>query len=262
MNMDLLLFGAALLALVIAERMPRLRFQSSPLIRPFFTSDLWYLATGGILLSLVMRAQAVPWSGIFAGNVQHALADVPYALTVGAAIILHDLGGYGSHILLHRITALWELHKVHHSSRTLDWLATFRAHILEHALRHLLSPVLLILLGFPLTAVGIAGAVTSVWAALVHANLGVSWRWLEPVFITPRLHRLHHVPATSERNLGVVLSVWDRLRGTLETSPTAALQPTGVPGAVETYPQTWPRQLIEPFARRTAFDKETYTAAA
>ncbi|MGH8612786.1 MAG: sterol desaturase family protein [Gammaproteobacteria bacterium] len=249
--MDFLFFGVALGMLIIAERTPQLRFHPSPLFRSFFVSDLFYLATGGILLSFLMQAQAVPWAGIFDGSVQRALADAPFTLTVGVAIILHDLGGYTSHMMLHRFDALWELHKVHHSSHTLDWLATFRAHILEHALRHFLSPVLLILLGFPLAAVGIASVVLAIWAALVHANLGVSWRWLEPILITPRLHRLHHVPATSKRNLGVFFSVWDRLRGTLETNPTALLQPTGVPGAVDTYPQTWPRQLVEPFVQRT-----------
>jgi lathosterol oxidase len=183
-------------------------------------------------------------------------------LTIGLALLLHDLGGYASHVLLHRIETFWEFHKVHHSSRTLDWLATFRAHIAEHALRHLFSPVLLILLGFPLTAVGVASGVLAAWAALLHANLSVSWRWLEPILMTPRLHRLHHVPATSERNLGVFLSIWDRLRGTLETNPTVQLQPIGVPGAVETYPQTWPRQLVEPFARRAIRKEETHQAAA
>jgi sterol desaturase/sphingolipid hydroxylase (fatty acid hydroxylase superfamily) len=210
----------------------------------------------------MMRGQALPWAGVFSESLQRTLADAPFALTIGLAIILHDLGGYGSHLLLHRIDTLWKLHKVHHSSRTLDWLATFRAHILEHALRHFLSPVLLILLGFPLTAVGIASAVTAAWAVLVHANLDVSWYWLEPILITPRLHRLHHVPATSERNLGVFLSVWDRLCGTLETNSTAALHPLGVPGAVDSYPQTWPRQFIEPFVQRTVRKEETYKAAA
>lgn len=260
--MDVLLFGVTLIMLIIAERIPQLQFQSSPFFRRFFLSDFWYLATGGILLSMAMRAQALLWAGIFSENISRTLAAMPFALTVGFAIVLHDLGGYGSHLLLHRIDALWELHKVHHSSRTLDWLATFRAHILEHALRHFFSPVLLILLGFPLTAVGVASVVLGAWSALVHVNLGVSWRWLEPILITPRLHRLHHVPATSESNLGVFLSVWDRLRGTLETSPTAPLRPLGVPGAVETYPQTWPRQFIAPFARRAGCERQTYKAAA
>jgi sterol desaturase/sphingolipid hydroxylase (fatty acid hydroxylase superfamily) len=260
--MDLLLLGIALVALITAERVPRLRFQSLPLLRPYFVSDLFYLATGGILLSLLMRDQALQWAGIFGASLQQTLVNAPFALTVGLAIVLHDLGGYGSHMLLHHVNALWELHKVHHSSRTLDWLATFRAHILEHALRHLLSPVFLILLGFPLTAVAIASVVLAIWAALVHANLDVSWRWLEPILITPRLHRLHHVPATSERNLGVFLSIWDRLRGTLETSLAAVLQPTGVSGAVDTYPQTWFRQLAEPFTQRAAAKQEGDKVAA
>lgn len=138
--MDILLFGVVLGMLIIAERIPRLRFQRSPLVHPFFVSDLFYLTTGAILLSFIMRAQAMPWAGMFGEGVQRTLADAPFTLTVSLAIILHDLGGYVSHILLHRIDALWELHKVHHSSRTLDWLATFRAHIFEHALRHFFLP--------------------------------------------------------------------------------------------------------------------------
>lgn len=250
--MDVLLFGAALMLLIVAERAPRLRFQASPLFRRFFLSDLWYLVTGGILLALVMRAQAPPWAGLFGASLPQLLADAPFALTVGVALILYDLGAYGLHALLHRIDTLWEFHKVHHSSRTLDWLATFRAHLLEHALRNLVSPVLLILLGFPLTAVALASALYGTWAALNHANVQLPLRFLEPLFITPRLHRLHHVSTMGGRNLGTIFSVWDRLYGTLETSPTAPLQPLGVPGAVETYPQTWPRQFIKPFTRRVA----------
>jgi sterol desaturase/sphingolipid hydroxylase (fatty acid hydroxylase superfamily) len=260
--MDLFLFGVALATLIMTERMPRLRFQASPFFRSFFLSDLWYLATGGILLALAMRGQALLWAGIFGESISRTLADAPFALTVGLAIILYDLGAYVLHTLLHRIDMLWELHKVHHSSRTLDWLATFRAHILEHTLRNLISPVLLILLGFPLTAVAMASAVYGVWAALNHANVRLPLSFLEPLLITPRLHRLHHVSATGERNLGTIFSVWDRLRGTLETSPTALLQPTGVPGAVETYPQTWLRQLTEPFTRRTVSKEDAYKAAA
>jgi sterol desaturase/sphingolipid hydroxylase (fatty acid hydroxylase superfamily) len=248
--MDLLLFGVALVIVIVAERIPRLRFQASPLFRSFFWSDLWYLATGGVLLAFAMRGQALPWAGIFGESIPRALADVPFVLTVVIAVVLYDLGAYILHALLHRSDVLWGLHKVHHSSRTLDWLATFRAHILEHTLRNLMSPVLLILLGFPLTAVAMASALYGVWAALNHANVRLPLGFLEPLLITPRLHRLHHVPATGGRNLGTIFSVWDRLRSTLEVDPTAPLQPTGVSGAVETYPQTWPRQLVEPFFAR------------
>lgn len=244
--MDVLVFGAALVALIGAERAPRLRFQRSSFFRRFFLTDLWYLATGAILLSKIMQGFAISWTGIF--GVRGVLERAPFAVTVSGAVVLHDLGGYASHVMLHRVDRLWALHKVHHSSLTLDWLATFRAHIVEHALRHILSPVLLILIGFPLGSVAIASVVLAVWAAFVHSNLAVSWRWAEPLFITPRLHRLHHVPATSHMNLGVMFSIWDRLLGRLDTSSTARLNPTGVIDEVETYPQTWLKQLIKPFS--------------
>lgn len=122
--------------------MPRLWFQASPFFRSFFLSDLWHLATGGILLTLLMRAQTPPWAGILSESIPRALADAPFALTVGCAVILYELGAYSLHPLLRCHDRFWEPHKVHHSSRTLDWLATFGAHILEHMLRNLVSPVL------------------------------------------------------------------------------------------------------------------------
>jgi len=76
-----------------------------------------------------------------------------------------------AHWLLHRVDFLWELHKVHHSSPTLDWLATFRSHVIEQALRRLIAPVLLIVAGFSTDAVVLAGSLFYAWAAFNHANL-------------------------------------------------------------------------------------------
>lgn len=250
--MDLVILGTAILAFVWAERRPRWRYEALPILRAFVASDLFYLLTGGLLLSFVMRAQATPWVGILGDGAAALLPGAPFPLVVGAAIVLHDFGGYVSHRMLHRFDSLWELHKVHHSSRSLDWLATFRAHILEHVLRNLLSPVLLILLGFPVAAVGLAGAVHAVSSMLGHANLRIRLCWLEPLLITPRLHRIHHVPASSETNFASMFTIWDRLFGTLETSPSAALAPIGVPDEIDTYPQGWWPQLREPFRRAAA----------
>ena len=163
------------------------------------------------------------------------------------ALVVYDLGAYLSHRLLHRFDLLWRIHKVHHSSRSLDWLATFRGHVLEHVLRNTLSPVLMILVGFPLAAVALAAAVHAASSVFVHANLGLNLAFLETVLITPRLHRLHHVVETSDKNFGTLFSAWDRLAGVLVTSARSGT--LGVPGEVESYPQTWGRQLVEPFRR-------------
>jgi len=185
-------------------------------------------------------------------GVAPALHALPAPLALGIAIVLYDLGAYASHLLLHRVDSLWRLHEVHHSSPTLDWIATFRGHVGEHALRHLLSPALLLLAGFPVACVALATAIYTAWAAFVHANLRIRLRFLGPQLITPRLHRLHHVPGTSGRNLGTIFSLWDRMRGTLVTDPAAPLGPLGVPGREASYPQAWLAQLVEPFRRERA----------
>jgi sterol desaturase/sphingolipid hydroxylase (fatty acid hydroxylase superfamily) len=173
-------------------------------------------------------------------------------VAVPIALVALDAGNYAVHWLLHRVDALWEFHKVHHSSLELDWLATFRSHIVEQALRRLAAPLLLVLVGVPLDAVVAAGGVFMAWAVVNHANLRPAFGFLEPVFVTPRLHRLHHVPRTTERNLGTVLTVWDRLRGTLAVPADDAPSPLELPGERRPYPEGWATQLVEPLRRLAA----------
>ena len=248
--MSLVLVVAALAIIILCERTQRLRFEPQPFLRRRFGTDLFYLATGAIALSLVMRAGAARAAAAW-GTPLPALGALPALAVVPLAIVLHDLFAYLAHESMHRSDRLWRLHKVHHSSPTLDWLATFRAHPLEHALRHLVSPVALLLLGFPLYAVAVSSTLYTAWAALNHANLKLDLRFAEGLLITPRLHRLHHVPDSAQRNLGTIFSVWDRLRGTLVRDPAAPLRPLGVPGELASYPQSWLRALIEPLRSAT-----------
>jgi sterol desaturase/sphingolipid hydroxylase (fatty acid hydroxylase superfamily) len=144
---------------------------------------------------------------------------------------------------------LWEFHKIHHSSLTLDWLVTFRSHIVEQIFRRLIAPAALIIVGFPLNSVLIAGGVFIVWAMLNHSNLRLNLGPLETVLITPRLHRVHHLYKTSEKNLGTIFTFWDRLRGTFVFVETNEKSLFGNGDAV--YPQKWLSQLAEPVLRIT-----------
>jgi len=261
--MELWIFAASLVTMVGLERLARLRFEPARLVRPFFWTDLLYLATGAVALSLAMQdgvARLVASAG--GGVLEAAVAALPTVASFALALVLFDLGAYASHWLLHRVPSLWRVHQVHHSSRRLDWLATFRGHVVEHALRHTLSPVVLLVLGFPLATVGLVAALHGISAMWVHSNFGPRLRWLEPLFATPRLHRLHHVAASSEKNLGTFLTLWDRLRGTLLTDPAAPLAPLGVPGEIEAYPQTWGAQLVAPWRRATASPERSPATAS
>ena len=246
--MTFAILGVTISVLALLERAERFRFRSSPFFRAFFTTDLIYLVTGYVAGSSVAIAYIVAATRLLgaAGIPRLAAAGTPLWLAAPLALVLLDLGNYLAHWLLHRVDFLWEFHKVHHSSSTLDWLATFRSHVVEQALRRLIAPVLLIAGGFSTDAVVLAGSVFYAWAAFNHANLRPRLRLLEPVLVTPRLHRLHHLPRTTERNLGTVFTVWDRLRGSLVVAESPGPMHFGIPGEMETYPQGWLRQLVEP----------------
>ena len=241
-------------AVVIAglERHPRLRFAPQRFFRSHFESDAVYVLTSyvaGGVAGFAYLAAASAWLGQLGVPRLGSLA-LSLWITVPIAIVALDLFNYLTHVLLHRVDVLWETHKAHHSTLELDWLAAFRQHFLEAAFRRALTPVPFILVGFPMEAMLIGFAITiSLFGMLTHSNLRLDLGALEPVFITPRLHRLHHTTTTTERNLGSVLTVWDRLFGTLATEESGSDARLGVPGEVDTYPQGWHRQLLEPFRR-------------
>jgi lathosterol oxidase len=246
--MDLLGVTLALLAVIALER-TRLRRVPAPFLRAHFTADFAFYATGVVALGLGMRSAAERAALAFGVPL---LPEWPMHATFALTLALYDFGAWLSHRIVHRSAFLWRAHKVHHASPHLDWLAAFRMHPIELAIRHGLSPVLLLLLGFPLAHVSAASILAGGWAALVHANLDVRWRALEWLLVTPRLHHLHHAPATSDRNFGAIFSVWDRLAGRLVRATAPRDTALGVPGEIDTYPHGWWEQLRAPFRKSTA----------
>ena len=239
------------LFLAFLERFPGLRFRRMPFFRHFFASDVFYLLTGFVAGTSLTYAFIISGSAALGsiGIPRLSTLDVPAWISVSIALIAFDFGNYVAHSLMHKYDTLWEIHKVHHSSRGLDWLATFRSHILEQTLRRLLAPFALIVVGVPLQAVTIAGCLFYAWGMFIHSNLSVNLRAIETVLVTPRLHRVHHDANAANMNLGTLLIVWDRLFGKLSFQETPADVIFGVPGEVDSYPQDWWAQLREPLRR-------------
>jgi sterol desaturase/sphingolipid hydroxylase (fatty acid hydroxylase superfamily) len=244
----IILIAAALLA--AAERSRRLAFRPAPFLRRHFASDVVYLLTGfvaGGAGAAAYVSSGSAWVGDALGLPRFAALGLPLWVSAPLALLALDAGNYLAHYLLHRFDLLWEFHKIHHSSPALDWLATFRSHIVEQALRRLLAPLLLILAGFPPAAVALAGSAFLAWVMLIHSNLRINLSFLEPFLVTPRLHRAHHLDAPEVRNLGTVFSFWDSWRGTLVRDETGEGARFG--NGEDSYPQSWHPQLFEPFVR-------------
>jgi sterol desaturase/sphingolipid hydroxylase (fatty acid hydroxylase superfamily) len=219
------------------ERRPALQLRTLPSPRPYLATDVGWFMTAMIATVTSVFVLRPQLSKLRLGPIRHALAGLPVVGKVLIGLIVFDFVSFVVHLCLHRFGPLWAVHKVHHSSLHLDGLATARTHMLENMLRFVPGQAFLFLVGMPVPAVTATVAIAAIYGVSNHSNVGIDLRWLEPVFVTPRLHHRHHVPSTSQSNYGVVFTIWDRLFGTLVRRDTAPSERFGVPGEIDSYPQ-------------------------
>src|SRR4029077_5538563 len=164
----------------------------------------------------------------------------------GIGLVVFDFVSFLVHVGLHRSDVLWNVHKVHHSSLQLDAFATTRTHMFENLVRFVPAQAVLFIIGIPAKVVAPTVAIAAAYDISHHSNHRTLARLLEAFFVTPRLHRRHHVPETTQNNFGVIFTVWDRLVGTLVRRDTTADERFGVPGEIDTYPQRFAPAFREP----------------
>ena len=233
-------------AMFVAERAPRLRFRPLPYRRPFLTTDVaWYgVAVAMTAISMfALRPLIAPLAIVPA---ERFVLGLPVAIRLALGFLLFDLISYGVHRGLHRSNLLWKFHKVHHSTLQLDGLAATRTHMFENMVRFVPGQLAMVLIGIPAAQIPPVVAMAAIYGIFDHSNLGLDFSWAERVFVTPRLHRRHHVPATTNRNFGATLNVWDRIFGTFIQIDTAAHERFGVPGEMDIYPQRFEQAVRQP----------------
>ncbi len=160
------------------------------------------------------------------------LIAIAYAALVAGPLValrpLHDLGlveplpgwaqpvvwvvvalvaNYWGHRLSHEVPMLWRLHRVHHSSTHIDWLATVRQHPVDAACTQVVTLAPLYALGFSERSLLAAGVAFTALGVVQHLDLPWSFgplRWIVP---SPRWHHWHHAtdPEARDRNFGVPL---------------------------------------------------------
>jgi sterol desaturase/sphingolipid hydroxylase (fatty acid hydroxylase superfamily) len=249
LNFLVSLAALSTLVLVVAvlERMPWLRFRRLSVRRPYLGTDAaWFLlaATASAISVFVFRPQL---SKLAIEPIGRWVGDLPVAAQLLLALILFDLVSFLVHVGFHRSETLWNFHKVHHSSLRLDGLATTRAHMFENVIRFVSPQAVLFLIGMQAEQVAPVVAIYAAFAVFNHSNFGIDFRWAEGLFVTPRMHRRHHIPSTSQANFGTIFSVWDRLFGSLVTRDTAPHERFGVPGEIDSFPQRLVPALRRPF---------------
>jgi sterol desaturase/sphingolipid hydroxylase (fatty acid hydroxylase superfamily) len=177
---------------------------------------------------------------------------LPTWLEVSAAVLLMDYTLYVWHVLTHRVPALWRFHAVHHIDRDLDASTAVRFHFGELTLS---TPWRVV----QVVAIGTSPLALSVWQTGLlmsilfhHSNVELPL-WLERrvgrVFVTPRMHGIHHSQVRDETNSNWSsgLTVWDWLHGTLRLNVPQREITIGVPAFSEPASVTLPEMIALPF---------------
>ncbi len=156
----------------------------------------------------------------------------PLWLQLILVIFFYSFMKYWFHRLQHRFSWLWELHAYHHSVTDLRASNTFTSHPLDWALRNVLPPVVLGVVGFNPTAIVFGVGLLGLFGTFSHCGAGLHAGWLNHVFVTPEVHRWHHSAEVPKGhrfsvNYGVGFVVWDRIFGTyyLPSENGVPLQP-------------------------------------
>jgi sterol desaturase/sphingolipid hydroxylase (fatty acid hydroxylase superfamily) len=237
-----------LIYLVVArlERLPSLRFRALSSPRPFLATDVaWYAVAVAATAASVFLFRPL-LTNMSIGPARTAVAGMPFALKLLIGVVVFDFVSFLVHRALHRYDLLWNIHKVHHSTLQLDGFATTRTHMIENMMRFVPPQALLFLIGMPVGVVAASVAIAAIYGVSNHSNIGLNLHWIEPLLVTPRLHRRHHIPATTQHNYGGIFTVWDRLFGTLVQIDTADSEGFGVPGETNTYPQRFASAFRQP----------------
>ncbi len=167
--------------------------------------------------------------GLHAHALSQTAITVVFTLT---AFLADDLTRYVVHRLMHRVPALWELHKVHHSAEVLTPFTLQRVHPLEGVLMTIRASVTLgavtgvfmwlfpgRVAGYHVLGVDLIGfAFAAIGANLRHSQVWLSYGpALEHLAISPAQHQIHHSEDRRhfDRNFGSALAIWDWWFGTL-----------------------------------------------
>ena len=140
---------------------------------------------------------------------------LPLAVLLTMGVVLSDLCVYWGHRLSHQLPWLWSIHRVHHTARTLDWVAAYREHPLDHLYTRLIENLPLLILGVPLEALAGFFVFRGLWALWIHSNADLPVGPLKYLCGNPHLHHWHHDVATGGRyNYANLCPLMDLLFGT------------------------------------------------
>jgi sterol desaturase/sphingolipid hydroxylase (fatty acid hydroxylase superfamily) len=256
-----LAFGVAVGALFVVERLRPLRALKDPgpsrVGRNLTIGLLGAATTAAGELPVVAPAQRLAERRRLGLLRRMPLRRLPRVCRFLLGFLLLDYTLYLWHWLNHRVPALWRFHAVHHLDLDLDSTTGLRFHFGELALAAGFRAAQVLLIGVDRYTLRVWQQMLVLSVVFHHSNLELPIeveQALQTVFVTPRMHGIHHSTDGDEMNTNYssLLSWWDNLHGSLRRDVPQASITIGVEGYAQPEDVTLERSLTLPF-RKTKF---------
>ena len=243
------LLGSTLI-FVFIEKLFALR-KDRPIFRPEWQTDWHHFIVNHMVVGFVLLATNLLGHKLFgwgAGDgIRAWVQDLNFVVALFLIVLVADLVQYGTHRAYHEVPVLWRLHAVHHSVKSMDWLAGSRRHILELLITRTLVLAPIYVLGFSKEVIDGYIVIVGFQAVFNHANVSVRLGALRHVIVTPNFHHRHHSADTEaiDRNSAAHFAFLDHLFGTAAKADRAWPERYGVVG--DYAPNGFFKQLAFPF---------------
>lgn len=243
------LLGSSLIFIFI-EKLFALR-KDQPVFRPEWQTDLNHFIVNHMVVGFILLATNLLVHRLFGWAAQDGLQawvrDLPFPLALFLILLVADLVQYWAHRAYHEIPLLWRIHAVHHSAKSMDWLAGSRQHILELLITRTLVLAPIFVLGFSKEVIDTYIVIVGFQAVFNHANVSVRLGPLRYLIVTPNFHHWHHSQDQEalDRNYAAHFAFLDYLFGTAVKSDRLWPERYGVLG--DYVPDGFFRQLKFPF---------------
>lgn len=246
------LLGSTLIFVAIEKLLPLRKGQ--PVFRREWQTDMKHFAVNHFLVGLILLTVNFTIHHAFGWMVQHdfqlVVQGIWFVPQLLLCILVADLAQYWTHRAYHEIPFLWKFHSVHHSTKTMDWLAGSRQHVLEVIATRVLVVAPLFVLGFSEAVVNAYIIIVGFQAVLNHANVRVPWGPLRYLIVTPDFHHWHHASDDEaiDRNYAAHYAFLDYLFGTAVKADRPLPNHYGVVG--DYMPDGFVAQQMFPFRAR------------
>ncbi|MFA6082821.1 sterol desaturase family protein [Mucilaginibacter sp.] len=173
-----------------------------------------YLTTLAFFLNLAVNGSAF---FILSFAYQYRLFHISNVVVYWFVLVVtQDFLYWVLHYTGHYCRMFWAMHVTHHSSEHFNFTTGFRSTVFEPLYRTFFY-LPLTLMGFTPLDVLYAYLVTQLYGNLVHTQYQIPLpKWYALIFVTPSHHRVHHASNIPylDKNMGMVLILWDRMFGT------------------------------------------------